>query len=472
MLLAVPWTELSRKIAQRLGLHFPPEREQDLQRGIARAALEADMPVQDFVDRMLADQATRSELDILVSHLTVGETYFFRDPELMDALSQRILPEIIARKSDTRRLRLWSAGCCTGEEPYTLAMLLSDAIPEIERWQISILATDINPRFLHKAQAGVFGEWSFRATSESARLRYFRKLADGRYAIDERLRAMVSFAPLNLIEPVYPSVVTGTNALDLIFCRNVLMYFESAQARAVASRLTAALAEDGWLAVAACETSQSLFAELESVGFRSANAYRKTQRREVRAQTSPRMRAASVAPARPLPAAPPKPRASLPPRQAAGEQASREYVARGHSPVDLTPPLGLRAKALADQGHLDAAAALCDRWIASDALDVAAHYLKALVSMETGNLDEAETSLQRCAYLAPKEPMVTFALGNLDRLRGRHRFALNAYRYVLDQLSTRKPTDYLSYSDGLTAGQLSALANELVASEQMHERAA
>lgn len=457
---AVPWAELSGKIAQRLGLHFPSEREQDLRRGMGKAAVEAGLSVHAFASRVLADQVTRTELDILASHLTVGETYFFRDADLMDALSQRVLPEIAGRRANSRRLRLWSAGCCTGEEPYTLAMLLCDAIPGIERWQISILATDINPRFLHSAQAGLFGEWSFRATRESTRHRYFRKLSDGRHAIDERLRAMVTFAPLNLSDAVYPSVLTGTNAMDLILCRNVLMYFEPGQARAVAARLSAALAEDGWLAVAACEASRALFAGLEPIAFHNALAYRNTGRAEAHVPV-----ASPVVPA-PMTPGVRRIQASQPRRPLARVKPAVLRTA------DEASPLGIRAKALADQGQLEEALALCDGWIASDALDAAGHYLKALISMETGNLDAAGASLQRCAYLAPDEPMVTFALGNLDRLRGRHRLALNAYRYVLEQLSRRAPTDPLTYSDGLTAGQLAALASELVASEQMHERAA
>lgn len=157
------WGCLSEFIAQNTGLHFPPERRSDLQRGFTAAAAEfgfADSAR--CADWLLSTPLTRPQLHTLASHLTVGETYFFRDRKTFDALAQHILPELLRRRRGReQRLRLWSAACSTGEEPYSLAILLQQLLPDWRDWHITILATDINPRSLQKAAAGVYGEWSF-----------------------------------------------------------------------------------------------------------------------------------------------------------------------------------------------------------------------------------------------------------------------------------------------------------------------
>lgn len=463
----LPWYELSEEVARTLGLHFPSERIHDLRRGMTAASNEAGIPLQEFARRLLAGQLTEHELATLVSHITVGETYFFRESDLIDALTRHVLPELINRRAQSRRLRCWSAGCCTGEEPYTLAMLLRDTIPDVDRWQISILATDINPRFLHKAHAGLYGDWSFRTAPERIRHKYFHKMQDGRYAIDEGLKAMVTFAPLNLNEAVYPSMATATNAMDLILCRNVLMYFEPTQAQGVVARLYAAMADEGWLSVAPCEASPSLFAAFRPAGFRNTIVYRKIGKAEE--EPGPAVHA-SPAPA-PLVRQPlTSPSDTRWPVMAGGAAPAKRAST---VTTDAAPhPIAHRAKTLADQGRLEEASALCDRWIAEDALDVAAPYLKALIAMETGDLDTAAVCLRRCAYLAPKEPMINFSVANLDRLQGRHPAALKAYAYVLDLLSSWDPARTVAYSDGLAAAQLTVLASDLIASERLHDCAA
>jgi chemotaxis protein methyltransferase CheR len=224
-------SRLSRFIAEAMGLHFPRERWPDLQRGLAGAAV--DFGFDDLTacaDWLLSAPLSKEQLQVLASHLTIGETYFFRDKQTLAALTENILPGLIrTRRGSEQRLRLWSAACCSGEEPYTLAILLHQLLPDIADWHVTIRATDINPGFLRKAQTGVYGEWSFRNAPAALKARYFTRAADGRYAVNSEIRDLVSFAHLNLVDDVYPSPVTDTNAMDLICCRNVLMYFTAAQ---------------------------------------------------------------------------------------------------------------------------------------------------------------------------------------------------------------------------------------------------
>ena len=198
---------LSDFLAQQIGLHFPKERWSDLKRKIAAAAPAFGAPdAESCAQRLLSAPLTRNQIEILASHLTVGETYFLREKKSFDLLEQQIFPELLrARAGAERRLRVWSAGCCSGEEPYSLAILLDRLIPGFRDWNITLLATDINPEFLRKAADGVYGEWSFRDAPAWLRERYFKKRKNGRFEIDPHIRNRVTFSYLNLAEDVYRS---------------------------------------------------------------------------------------------------------------------------------------------------------------------------------------------------------------------------------------------------------------------------
>src|ERR1051326_1079376 len=137
----VPWSRLSEFVAERMGLHFPPERWADLKRGLIGAAEEFGFgDVTKCTDWLLTTSLTKPQLQILASHLTVGETYFFRDRKAFDVLAESVLPDLVfARRGCGQRLRIWSAACCTGEEPYSLAILLHRVIPDLAEWHVTIL---------------------------------------------------------------------------------------------------------------------------------------------------------------------------------------------------------------------------------------------------------------------------------------------------------------------------------------------
>jgi chemotaxis protein methyltransferase CheR len=145
-----------------------------------------------------------------------------------------------------------------GEAPYSIAILLSRFLDPAE-WNVTILGTDINTRFLRKASEGVYSSWPFRDTPRWVKAGYFRRTPQGRLQVLPRIRRMVTFSRLNLAEDVYPALDTGTNGMDLIICRNVLMYFAADAARAVADRFHRSLVEGGWLIVSPTEASHALF---------------------------------------------------------------------------------------------------------------------------------------------------------------------------------------------------------------------
>jgi chemotaxis protein methyltransferase CheR len=269
--------QLSDLIAARLGLHFPRARWSDLERGVQAAARELNFPdVAAYIQRLLSSPLTQQQVAILASHLTIGETYFFREPRVFVTLEEEILPALTrARGEHARRLRVWSAGCATGEEPYSIAISISKVVPEVQDWHVTLLATDINPRFQQTASEGLYREWSFRDTPPWIKAQYFSRQPGGRLAILPAIQRMVTFAYLNLVDDVYPSLLTNTTAMDVIFCRNVLMYLAPEQAKKVVHRLHRALADGGWLVVGPSETSQALFASFQAVNTPGAILYRK-----------------------------------------------------------------------------------------------------------------------------------------------------------------------------------------------------
>jgi chemotaxis methyl-accepting protein methylase len=197
------------------------------------------------LDELLAsvtDTATPRWLYGVVEYLTVGETYFLRDPAQITALRATILPDVIARRTGERRLRLWSAGCSTGEEVYTLAILLRER--EIgPDWDIALLGTDVNQHSLRIAREGRYPAWSFRSTPMAVRERYFEAVGD-EWRVREPLRRMVRFGWLNLgSETLMPPVMDA----DLIVCRNVTIYFDDAATQRLYRALLGALAPGGWL---------------------------------------------------------------------------------------------------------------------------------------------------------------------------------------------------------------------------------
>lgn len=482
------WVRLSALIAEHMGLHYPQERLADLQRGVAAAAPDFGFTeAEACADWLLSIPLEKPQLDTLANHLTVGETYFFREKPTWEVLSRDVLPPLIAaRRGRAQRLRFWSAACCTGEEPYSLAILLHQLLPDIHDWQVTILATDINASFLQKAIAGRYREWSFRDNQASLRERYFDRTADGRYDIRAQFRRLVRFEHLNLVTDSYPSLATDTNAMDLILCRNVLMYFTAGQIARVVAKLHRSLVDGGWLAVSPSEASQMLFRQFATRSFPGAILY---QRSEPAASTSaaasqvprstdvaaalgrqpegaaprPTSAGSDIVPAPPLPDA----RATAMALHERGQYAEAADVLLASAAVRNLDPatFSLLTRALANAGRLTEALAWCERWLAADRVNPIAYYLRAVVLMEQDGerLDEARQSLRRAVYLDPELVLAHFALGNVARAQGAYNESNRHFLNAMQLLQRLGPDYELRDSDGLTAGRLMETIRALTA---------
>jgi len=458
---AVPdalWRRVGEFVAEHTGLDFLGERRSDLQRGLAAAATEFGLAdAASCADWLLSATLTRSQLHAVASHLTIGETYFFRESKAFDALAAHVLPELIRRRRGReQRLRLWSAACSTGEEAYSLAILLRQLLPDWQDWNVKILATDINERFLQKAVAGVYGEWSFRESLPELKELYFTAAPNGRFAIAPEIRNCVSFAHLNLTEDRLLSPTIDARGMDIIFCRNVLIYFTASHARKLAENLHRALAEGGWLVVSPSECSQILFSSFAAVNFPGTILYRKGKGEERVPPTwlSPPHAAVERAPAFDAP------------------QPSTSYARDLESQTPGTPPppsaqipgeLSLQTRALADQGRYAEALALSEQWIASDKTDSAAHYVRAMILQEMGQRQAARGSLRRAVYLEPDFALAHFALGNLARADARTAQANRHFANALHVLRSWPPGALLPESDGMSAGRVMEIISTLLA---------
>lgn len=248
-------------VTRRFGLHYDDGKLDYLADVLQRRIDAADSPyAAAYLARLTTSPSSGSELRTLAEQLTVGETYFFRNVEHFRVFAQLVLPARIRANADTRRLRILSAGCASGEEPYSIAALVRDAAPELHGWDVQILGLDLNPRVLAKARSARYSAWSLRATDEDARRRYFRP--DGaEFVLHPEVQRMVTFEERNLTEP--DPVFWQGLACDAIFCRNVLMYFTPDTAKAVVHRLTQALVPSGFLFLGHAETLRGLTHEFQ-----------------------------------------------------------------------------------------------------------------------------------------------------------------------------------------------------------------
>lgn len=509
--------------SRQLGLHFGEGQlgvlAETLRRRIERTGRLPEVYLADLEAR--DRERAREEARLVAQDLTVTETYFFRNTDQFRAFRELVLPERARARAATRRLRLLSAGCASGEEAYTLAMVVRDC-PELVGWDVGIQAIDVNVAMLAKASAGRYSSWSFRETPTEVQARCFR--AEGRdFVLDPDLRAMVTFEERNLIEP--DAAFWSPEAFDVVFCRNVLMYFPPEVARAVVERIAASLAPGGYLFIGYAETLRGLSQDFHLRHTHGAYYY---QRREG-AERLPRAEAprASTDDDRPAPhdaraarplddawvetirraservrslTAPPEtgtiassPETAPTAARAEGPPRARETAAAGAPPksfmifaTDLmrqerfseadalltSLPHGaapdadvllLKAVLATHGGDLAAAESLTAQVLALDELNAGAHYLAALCREGAGDRRGAADHDQIATYLDPAFAMPRLHLGLLARRAGDHGAARRELAEALILLQRDDASRLLLFAGGFSREALTALCRaELV----------
>ena len=357
-------------------------------------------------------------LDALLEDLVVHESYFDRDLEQLRLVDDLVLAGLVRT---TETIRVWSAGCASGEEPYTLAFMLA-ARGLLQR--ATILATDLSRPALARARAGRYRAWAVRTGAQSPAMRFLVKTGS-EWSVPTSIKSAVAFEPLNLVEDEFPA------GQELITCRNVLIYLDPAAIVVVAQKFAAALAPDGWLFVAPSDPRLDPHAPLAATVTDRGVYYRRA--------------------ARPMPSTPPprRPRASEPPPMAF---LAPLRVAR--APSNTTPPAPKhatraardRVRVLADRGDDVGAREVLAAAIAATPLDGELYFLEAVL-FAADNHDAALACLDRAIYLTPDAPVSYLFAARLRLSRGDRAGARRSYARALELLEASPPDEHVLWSD-------------------------
>jgi chemotaxis protein methyltransferase CheR len=224
----------------------------------------------DYYRQLRYGAERKHELDELVDRVTTNETYFFREQYQLDAFSNEILPQLYARTGRGRRLSIWSAGCSTGEEAYTIAMLILES-GLFSGWNVRVYGSDVSRRVVSVARRALYGRSSFRTTDDRYLKKYFHPV-DGKHQVTEPVRALVTFGLLNLLED---DGLAMLGEMDVVFCRNVLIYFDQEARRRVITSFHRKLVGGGYLLLGHTESLQNLSTAFELVHLQHDMVYRK-----------------------------------------------------------------------------------------------------------------------------------------------------------------------------------------------------
>jgi chemotaxis protein methyltransferase CheR len=424
-----------------------------------------DCTLSEYIEMLKNSNHESPIFEQLIVKITIGETYFFRDKKQMELLQLNVLPKIIAekRKKNNLSLRIWSAGCSTGEEIYTLAMILDKLLIDKDAWIINLLGTDINTKALVKALEGKYSEWSMRSIPESVKNDYF--IQEGsHYLLSEKILKMVKFDYVNLNDNVYPSILNGTNSQDLIVCRNVLIYFDSTIVKELMQRFYSSLQIDGYLLLGASDPT-----DLESIksGFQYIDnmLFIRSENKVIHSQKSTTQY--------PVNNNPPKlPRSgdisnkkkliSIDQNkiQALLDNAQWQTILSMIGQIELEVAensfyLFAKATALANLGNLEYAAQLFERSLRLDPTNKYSHFIYALTLLELNKFVEAEKELRKSIYLDRNFVIGYYQLGLLMLRHKQISSGLKCLENALLIASKKNVNDSVNGSVKLSYGQLS-----------------
>ena len=483
--------EISEKIIQLLGLHFQSNQFVDLERRVKAAAKELgkDDKLTSVHHWLTTSTFNHLELNTLSAHLTINETYFFREKPALELFRERIIHQLIEqRQNTTKTIRIWCAGCSSGEEPYTLAIILKQYFPELSDWNITILATDISPTAIQKALQGEYTDWSFRETEPSIKHKFFSP-SDKNWILSTEIQKMVTFSYLNLSKNSYPSSLTNTENIDVVFCRNVMMYFTPQVIHEVSTRFRQAIVENGWFITSQVELNDEYFGKFERVNYNSGIFYRKSDAPKVSPKTLP-ARTTWVLPARKpvkrkvlgeIKKKPVAPKEPIPQVAKSGAKHSAHTIhpARLYQNGEYescietclyriqeekltTEWFSLIVKSFANSGKLKEGDQIIQKIITSYSATAEMYYIYASFLKEQNETDESENLLKKAIYLNHEHTLSHLMLGELFIKQGKTPIAIKHYETVIRLLEKYTDDELVPDSDGLTAGRIKSLAESIL----------
>jgi chemotaxis protein methyltransferase CheR len=423
------FTRFRDYIHQRSGIWLEESKLDSLRISLYARATRLERTTWDeYLDVLTRDEAEFREL---MSLITINETSFFRFPQQFDALRAHVLPEIMGHQiADDRIVRVWSAGCSTGEEPYTVAMALFDAGIETLDWRYEVMGTDVSTRALGVARAGTYPGRALGGLSHEVVDRHFVRVGDDEYRVAPHVRKHVDFGYHNLIKEPYPLSLMGN--WDVIFCRNVTIYFRLESTRRVVSNFYNSLNDGGYLFIGHSETLTSITDLFEPVEVGGVFLYRKSphdRRWTGFSAAGPQVVTGAAAEALPARATPsPAPGSSrterddqraarrerMARREADRRTAADEAAAGASSVADMLE----RARREFTEGRPDEVLRLVDLVLVADRSNADAHLLAAYVHADTGDYDAALAACMRALAVNPLLPGARYILGVIYQRQG------------------------------------------------------
>lgn len=447
-------------LAQHVGFVFPSGLESEFSYRLARALEGSNLTMPQLLNQLRYITNPAVACDLLapfLPQLLIGETYFWREPDTFEALTKVILPELAERKAAHIHLfRAWSAACSSGEETYSLSILLRRFFANSD-WALSILGTDINELSLQRARLGEYNEYSFRGLAKEHWLYGCFEAKEGlrpRWRIKDAYRSNVRFQSLNLAGTNYPSLSSDTCNYDLIFCRNIFIYFRPELSAQIVERLYNSLNDGGYLVVSPCEYSNQLFRQFEPVQIGGATFYR-------RPLQFPVWHMPPLNPPTPLtwPVSPPKqvlPKQVSPtPTKPLAEAA--DFVASASDKAGLLA----RIKDALQENLLEGARQASLQFCTAYPLEATGYLLLTIIANRLVQFSEAYEAARKAVYLEPTNPEGLFYLANLHQQLNNPKRASQTYRRLL-ALTANTAQSFEFYSD-LTLAQVQAAARQSLA---------
>ncbi len=483
---------LSEKLRAVLGFHFPEARFEEMERRLEASLPQLPAGLQEAgLAGLINADWNQKIIDALVPNLSTGETYFFRDPLLWQYVETELIPFFNRQLNSGRRQNIytWSAGCCTGEEPFTLAIMFQRFLTNEKLNRFPIFASDVSKLFLQQAQLAQYSTWSMRATPAEIKNQFF-KIEANKFKLSESIVSMVRFFYYNLLDAQKPPNFPA-NGLDLIFCRNVLIYFDTTQSLQVVEKLASYLNEDGYLILSPHDIGIAQQSNVEVLSYidNALLCKQVSSKLQNLAKTSD-----------------PSAKNTLPVLQAIEKNSLSKSSTQPASYAEISTvsavdgngtastkkmPASIKAAELAREGKYEAAAetlkahvkteqcsdedrklliqcycntgdkinalACCVDAIRHSPLQPVFYYLKASLEEDSGKQDAAAKTLQQALFLEPKFIIAHYALYNNYRKNGKVKQAQIAVRNILNLLDELDSSCELPESDGITAGQLRAI---------------
>lgn len=448
----------------------------------------------------LAGIAAQREWKKLTTLLTTGESYFFRDRGQFWLLEHIMLPELInkqrklwhERKIGKPSLRIWSAGCSTGEEPYSLAILISELIPDWENWNLTILGTDLNQEAIDKAKQGIYTSWSFRLAEPEKMPKYFHQHKN-HWKINEKFRNLVKFSHGNLTKDTFPDTAVEIYDMDLIVCRNVFVYFEEQAISEVLKKFYKTLRPGGYLMTAHAELHGQNLGLLEAKVFPQSVVYQRSEKPQIdlSVAVSPYSRIVQPLPVTPAVSAPrvfQTCNRKAPAKTTASQyslsslsteeksdkikinslftQAEKffkneqltESLTKAEQVMRLQPrhyqACSLIAQIYANLGNYHKAEQYSKRAIELDPLSVKPYYIMAHIFEEKGDLEQAKYWYKKIIYLSPTSIEAYLDLAAIYEINNEMQRAIKMRNSALKILENIPPDSLLESVEKITAGEL------------------